>query len=294
MRRHVTRLLAVTLVSCLGCSRHPDARDAPIDARTPSPTATVASSAPAAATGSAGPAAKRSGRPSDTVPSSAGDIRITPLNHGSILFELGGRGTVYVDPTKDALSDDLPKADAIFVTDVHHDHLDPAAIDRIRTDETVIVAPPAVVAELPKTLGHVYPIANGARTTEKAAPVPKLGFAFGFGAVPMYNLVRGPSAGKLYHDKGRGNGYVLEWGDKRIYVSGDTECTPEMKKLERIDVAFVCMNLPYTMPPTEAAECIKAFRPAVVYPYHYRGSNLDELTKTLEGQPIEVRLRNWY
>ena len=114
-------------------------------------------------------------------------------------------------------------------------------------------------------------------------------------AVPMYNLKRGPQQGKLFHDKGRGNGYVLTFGDARVYVSGDTECAPEMKALKDIDVAFVCMNLPYTMPPAEAAECISAFKPKNVYPYHYRGSNLDELKSALAPEKdIDVRVRNWY
>jgi L-ascorbate metabolism protein UlaG (beta-lactamase superfamily) len=114
-------------------------------------------------------------------------------------------------------------------------------------------------------------------------------------AVPMYNLKRGPEAGKLFHDKGRGNGYVLNIGDKRVYFSGDTEAVDEMKGLKNINVAFVCMNLPYTMPPEEAAEGVKAFRPKIVYPYHYRGSDVDVFAKALDGESgIEVRLRKWY
>ena len=113
-------------------------------------------------------------------------------------------------------------------------------------------------------------------------------------AVAMYNRVRGPEAGKFYHDKGRGNGYVVSFGGARVYFSGDTECTPEMQALKDIDVAFVCMNLPYTMPPAEALGCVKAFRPKVLYPYHYRESPLDELTPGLAGSGVELRLRDWY
>jgi L-ascorbate metabolism protein UlaG (beta-lactamase superfamily) len=116
-----------------------------------------------------------------------------------------------------------------------------------------------------------------------------------FEALPMYNLVRGPSAGKFFHDKGRGNGYVLTRGGKRLYFSGDTEAVPEMKALKNIDVAFITMNLPYTMPPEEAAEEVKAFKPKIVYPYHYRDSDLNVFTNALkEEKGIEVRLRNWY
>jgi L-ascorbate metabolism protein UlaG (beta-lactamase superfamily) len=113
-------------------------------------------------------------------------------------------------------------------------------------------------------------------------------------AVPMYNLQRGPSAGQLFHTKGRGNGYVLTLGSKRVYVAGDTECTDEMRALKNIDIAFVPMNLPYTMPPAEAAGCVKAFKPKVVYPYHYRGQNPEEFRDALKGEPVEVRLLNWY
>jgi len=111
----------------------------------------------------------------------------------------------------------------------------------------------------------------------------------------MYNLVRGPSPGKLFHDKGRGNGYVLTLGGRHLYLSGDTECIPEMKALKNIDIAFVCMNLPYTMPPEEAGQCVKAFMPKIVYPYHYRDSDLSVFTNALKSEKgVEVRLRKWY
>jgi L-ascorbate metabolism protein UlaG (beta-lactamase superfamily) len=113
-------------------------------------------------------------------------------------------------------------------------------------------------------------------------------------AVPAYNLTRGPSPGEFYHDKGRDNGYVVTYGGKRFYFSADTEGVPEMRALKHIDVAFICMNLPYTMPPQEAADAVRAFHPAIVYPYHYRGSDLAVFTKALEGTGIEVRLRDWY
>jgi L-ascorbate metabolism protein UlaG (beta-lactamase superfamily) len=107
-------------------------------------------------------------------------------------------------------------------------------------------------------------------------------------------LTRGPSAGKFFHDKGRGNGYVLAYGGKRFYFSGDTEGIPEVLALKNIDVAFVCMNLPYTMTPEEAAAAVKSFHPAIVYPYHYRGSDLNAFSAGLAGTGIEVRLREWY
>ena len=113
-------------------------------------------------------------------------------------------------------------------------------------------------------------------------------------AVAMYNVTRGPAAGKLFHDKGRGNGYVVTLGGKRVYFAGDTECTPEMKALKNIDVAFLPMNLPYTMPPSEAAECVKAFKPKIAIPYHYMGQNTEEFKAALAGSGTEVRLLDFY
>ena len=128
-------------------------------------------------------------------------------------------------------------------------------------------------------------IANGEKKTIDGVEIE---------AVPMYNLQRGPAAGQLFHTKGRGNGYIVTLGGKRIYLAGDTECTPEMKALKNIDVAFVPMNLPYTMPPNEAADCVKAFKPKIVYPYHYMGSDLKEFEDALKGSGVEVRIRDWY
>jgi L-ascorbate metabolism protein UlaG (beta-lactamase superfamily) len=110
----------------------------------------------------------------------------------------------------------------------------------------------------------------------------------------MYNLKRGPAPGQLYHTQGRGNGYVITYGAKRFYFSGDTEAIPEMRALKNIDVAFVCMNLPYTMPPEEAAEAVKAFHPKIAYPYHYMGSDLKVFEDALKGTGIDVRIRDWY
>jgi L-ascorbate metabolism protein UlaG (beta-lactamase superfamily) len=213
-------------------------------------------------------------------PTSAGDVRITPLNHASTLIEAAGK-TIYLDPAKPVKFAGLPKADLILITDIHGDHMDPAAIAEITTAGTETLAPPAVVA----TVTAAKPIANGETKTWKNWTIE---------AIPAYNLTRGPSPGKLFHDKGRGNGYVLTYGGKRFYFSGDTEGVPEMRALKNIDVAFVCMNLPYTMPPEEAAEAVKAFHPKIVIPYHYRGSDLAVFKKSLEGTGIEVRLLDWY
>lgn len=240
------------------------------------PATSAATSATSATTAAPGPAAG-----TDVIPTSAGDLKITPIYHATLVLEHGGK-VIVVDPWSKGSLDKLPKADLLLITDIHFDHLDKVAIEKVKKDGTLIVAPAAVQAEIPAA----KVLKNGEKTTE---------LGIGIEAIPMYNKVRGPEAGKLYHDKGRGNGYVLTIADKRIYLSGDTECTDEMKALQNIDVAFVCMNLPYTMPPAEAAQCVKAFKPKILYPYHYRDSDLSELTKGLEGEKsVEVRLRNWY
>ncbi len=216
----------------------------------------------------------------DVIQTSAGDVKITPISHGSVMLEIEGRAW-HIDPWSKGDYSSLPKADVILITDIHGDHMDPKAIAAIRKSSTTIVAPAAVA----KTVTDANVLNNGETTTVHGVEVE---------AVPMYNLKRGPAPGKLYHDKGRGNGYVLTVGGKRIYFSGDTEAVTEMRALKNIDVAFVCMNLPYTMTPAEAADGVKAFKPKVVYPYHYRGSDLDVFAAGLKGSGVEVRMRKWY
>lgn len=216
----------------------------------------------------------------EQTPSTEGDITITPIMHASLQLEYGGK-VIHVDPTTPGDYSKAKQADLILVTDIHGDHLDPAAISHIRKAGAPVVAP---IAAAPK-IENPTVIANGESKTVAGIQIE---------AVPMYNLQRGPAAGQLFHTKGRGNGYILTLGSKRVYIAGDTECTPEMRALKNIDIAFIPMNLPYTMPPSEAAECVKAFKPKVVYPYHYRGQNTEEFKTALAGEKIEVRLLNWY
>lgn len=211
---------------------------------------------------------------------SAGPVKITPLYHASTLIEAGGK-VIYLDPAKPAKLAGLPKADLILITDIHGDHMDPDSIKEISKADTEIISSAAVA----QTVTTAKPIANGETKTWQSWTIE---------AIPAYNIKRGPAPGKLFHDKGRGNGYVLTYGGKRFYFSGDTEGVPEMRALKNIDVAFVCMNLPYTMPPEEAADAVKAFHPKVVIPYHYRGSDLSVFEKALQGTGIEVRRLEWY
>jgi L-ascorbate metabolism protein UlaG (beta-lactamase superfamily) len=215
-----------------------------------------------------------------TFATSAGPVLITPLNHASTRIEAGGK-VIYLDPAKPVDFSKAPKADLILITDIHGDHMDPGSVAAVSKAGAEIISSAAVE----KTVTAAKPLANGESTSWNGWTIE---------AIPAYNLTRGPEPGKLFHDKGRGNGYVLTYGGKRFYFSGDTEGVPEMRALKNIDVAFVCMNLPYTMPPEEAADAVKAFHPKIVIPYHYRGSDLSVFQKRLEGTGIEVRLLEWY
>jgi L-ascorbate metabolism protein UlaG (beta-lactamase superfamily) len=209
---------------------------------------------------------------------SAGKVEITPIMHASLMIKAGGK-IIYVDPAQGKF-DGLPQADYIFITDIHGDHLAPPIIEKLKKPGTVIVAPEAVAGKLSGCLV----MANGDTKTVGDMKVE---------AIPMYNLK--PAAnGTTYHDKGRGNGYVITIGGKRFYFAGDTEGIPEMRALKSIDVAFIPMNLPFTMTPADAADGVKAFHPAVVYPYHYKGQDTKIFAKALEGTGIDVRLREWY
>jgi len=216
----------------------------------------------------------------DTIPAAGGNITIQPINHATLELTYAGK-VIDIDPVAQANFEGLPAPDVILITDIHQDHLDPSTVAKRRKDTTKTVAPAAAASKLQNAIA----IKNGETKDVDGIAIE---------AVPMYNLQRGPSPGQLFHDKGRGNGYVLTLGGKRVYIAGDTECIPEMKTLKNIDVAFVPMNLPYTMPPSEAAECVKAFKPRIVYPYHYRGQNLDEFATALKGSGIDVRIRDWY
>src|SRR5271156_1151473 len=215
-----------------------------------------------------------------TFPTSAGPVKITPLYHASTLIEAGGK-IIYLDPAKPAKLAGLPKADLILITDIHPDHMDPDSIKEITKAGTEILAAPAGVA----TVSSAKPIANGETKSWQGWTIE---------AIPAYNLKRGPAPGTFFHPKGRGNGYVLTYGGKRFYFSGDTENIPEMRALKNIDVAFVCMNLPYTMTPEEAADAVKAFHPKIVIPYHYNKTDLSVFKNAMMGSGVEVRILDWY
>jgi L-ascorbate metabolism protein UlaG (beta-lactamase superfamily) len=174
----------------------------------------------------------------------------------------------------------MPKADLILITHEHGDHLDPKVIKMLRKEETDLVSTQACAERVD---GGIT-MKNGDVKTVQGLKIE---------AMPAYNIVHMRSAGNPFHPKGRGNGYIITFGEKRVYVAGDTENTPDMKRLKDIDVAFLPMNLPYTMTPEMVADAAKAFKPKILYPYHYGRTDPNKLVDLLnDSKEIEVRIRN--
>ncbi len=225
----------------------------------------------------------------DELDTKAGPLKIQPILHAAFVITWNGK-TIYVDPYGGAKGyAGIAAPDLILITDIHGDHLNTETLNTIETGKAKIVAPQMVKDQLPGNLKEkVVVLSNGNKTTVSGISVS---------AIPMYNL---PETEDSRHPKGRGNGYILNLGGKLVYISGDTEDIPEMRALKNIDIAFVCMNLPYTMDINQAASAVLEFKPKVVYPYHYRGqggfSDVEEFKKLVTGvnSAIDVRLRNWY
>lgn len=215
----------------------------------------------------------------DTLSTTQGDLIITFIGHGTLMLEWAGK-TIHADPVG-SLTDysRFPKADIILITHEHGDHLDLKAV-RLLSRETTQLISNAAAAEK-ATGGSVM---NNGQTLEVQG--------IKIEAVPAYNIVNMRSPGNPYHPKGRGNGYILTFADKKVYIAGDTENTPEMKGLQNIDVAFLPMNLPYTMTPEMVADAARSFRPKILYPYHYGDTDPARLTQLLKNETgIEVRVR---
>jgi L-ascorbate metabolism protein UlaG (beta-lactamase superfamily) len=210
-------------------------------------------------------------------------LEVLPVNHASLVIS-APEAVIYVDPVgKPEAYAKFAPPDLILITHTHGDHLAPELLAKLRREGTAILGPKAVIDQLKS--GEV--IANGERRTVKGVAIE---------AVPAYNLTR---ERLQFHPKGAGNGYVVTAGGKRIYISGDTEDVPEMRALGNIDIAFLCMNLPYTMTPEQAAAAVLEMKPKVVIPYHYRSkdgkTDLDKFRQLVAADPkIEVRLLKWY
>jgi L-ascorbate metabolism protein UlaG (beta-lactamase superfamily) len=225
------------------------------------------------------------------LPTAGQTVHITPLMHASFQIEYGDM-IIQVDPTSGGNAMNPKKADLILVTDIHGDHFEEAAMQAVATNTTLVVAPQAVIAQMKGFQNRIVRLDNGQTKTNLPGVIIE--------AIPMYNIQRGPAPGQQYHPKGRGNGYVLTLGGLRLYIAGDTEVTPEMQALKNIDVAFLPMNLPFTMTPEEAAQGVKVFQPRISVPYHYRyppdkeNQNPQLFQSALKDSRTQVCLLDWY
>ncbi len=219
----------------------------------------------------------------DTISTSSGNLIITFVGHGTLMFNFNNE-VIHIDPvSQEADYASMPKADIILVTHEHGDHFDIDAIKKITSSNTKLIFTQKC-ADNAKSLSNYTVMKNGDKIIVKNINIE---------AVPAYNIVNKRPDGSPFHPKGAGNGYILTFGDKRVYIAGDTENTPEMKSLKNIDIAFLPMNLPYTMTPAMVADAAKAFKPKILYPYHYGNTNTNELVNLLKNNPeIEVRIRD--
>jgi L-ascorbate metabolism protein UlaG (beta-lactamase superfamily) len=215
----------------------------------------------------------------DVISTTGGDLSITFLGHGSLLMVFQKKN-IFVDVFGEVADyAKLPKADMVFITHEHFDHLDPKALTSIRTEKTILV----YTETCEQMIKGGIVMRNGDRQTVGEIPVE---------AVAAYNLVHKRPSGDPFHPKKSGNGYIFTFGGTRLYVAGDTENIPEMKALKGIDIAFLPMNLPYTMTPEMVADAAMAFRPHILYPYHYGETDVSKLVRLLQGEKeIEIRIR---
>jgi L-ascorbate metabolism protein UlaG (beta-lactamase superfamily) len=220
----------------------------------------------------------------DVVETKKGPLTIQPIFHGTVVFTWDSK-TIYVDPHGGAsVFTGIAPADVVVITDIHGDHFNLETLQALETTNAIYILPQAVADKLPEVYKKkMVVIGNGETTTQLGITIM---------ATPMYNL---PETADSRHPKGRGNGYVLTMGGKRVYISGDTEDIPEMRALTNIDIAFVCMNTP-TMDIQQAASAVLEFKPKIVYPFHHRGSDIEAFKKLVNdgNATIDVRLRNWY
>jgi L-ascorbate metabolism protein UlaG (beta-lactamase superfamily) len=215
----------------------------------------------------------------DVIKTTAGNLEITFIGHGSLMLKFGGK-IIHIDPFSKLVNyGQLPKADLILITHEHQDHLDPVALQQVRSAQTAVVLTEKCAE---KVTGGIV-MKNGDVRKVEGITVE---------AVSAYNIMHKRDNGESFHPKGTGNGYVLTCADKRLYIAGDTENVPEMGKLKGIDIAFLPMNLPYTMTPEMVADAARSFKPKVLYPYHYGETDPARLVTLLKDNPdIEVRIR---
>jgi len=215
----------------------------------------------------------------DLFKTSQGDLAITFIGHSSLMMEFDGK-VIHIDPVgRYADYAEMPDADLILITHEHGDHFDPDAIEKIKKTDTEIV----LTKTCAERFGSGKIMENGESATLKGLPIE---------AVPAYNIKHMRSENVPYHPKGSGNGYVITFGNKKVYIAGDTENIPEMADLKNIDIAFLPMNVPYTMTPAMVKDAVRLFNPKILYPYHFGNTDtsvLVELMKDMED--VEVRIR---
>jgi len=216
----------------------------------------------------------------DIIKSSGEDLKITFLGHGTLMFTFGSM-VIHVDPVSDMADyTNLPKADIILVTHEHFDHFEPKTIEMLRKDGTALVGNEPCAHQI----DNCIVMKNGDVKTIEGLEIE---------AVPAYNLVHMRTPGNPFHPRGVGNGYVITFNDRKVYIGGDTENISEMKELKGIDVAFLPMNLPYTMTPEMVADAARAFKPKILYPYHFGSTDTSKLIDLLkDNKEIEVRIRD--
>ena len=216
----------------------------------------------------------------DVIETSQGKLEITFIGHGTLMFQCAGK-VIHIDPVgREAEYSNMPKADLILITHHHRDHLDLEAVSHIKKADTTLILTKTCAEKI--SGGEI--MRNGSSTTWNKVKIE---------ALPAYNLVHRRDSGEVFHPKGIGNSYLLTFGDKRIFIGGDTENIPEIKGLKNINVAFLPMNVPYTMTPEMVADAAKAFKPGILYPYHYGETDPKQLVSLLKNNPeIEVRIRS--
>jgi len=218
-----------------------------------------------------------------------GEVKIIPIEHATAILEWNDI-VIYIDPVGGvAAFEGQKQPDLILITDIHGDHFSLETVQALNTEKAKIIVPQAVADKMPDEFTPQIDVLNNGESKERYDIIVE--------AVPMYNL---REEALKFHEKGRGNGYILNMYGQRIYFSGDTEDIPEMRALQNINKAFICMNLPYTMTPESAADAVLAFKPKQVYPYHYRGqpdvSDVSIFKKLVsQGNPeIKVVQLDWY
>lgn len=218
----------------------------------------------------------------DVFETDKGDLSIHFVKHASLFFEFDGK-VIHIDPVfRMGNYENYPDADLILVTHHHGDHLDIGAIEELKKENTKIIFT-QMCHDTNEGLSDVIIMKNGDVLNISGIEIQ---------AVPSYNIIHERAKGHPFHPKGECNAYVIQFADKKVLIGGDTENTPEIKALENIDIAFLPMNLPYTMTPEMVTDVARAIQPKVLYPYHYSNTNTGELIELLKNEKnIEVRVK---